>query len=60
MFGPTEIYDTDTWQCCWFENSEAIKDVTLSSDGKMIAYRRGNILEVGSFMPNPENSQKVR
>ncbi len=52
-FSPTEIIDTETWQYCWFENSEEISEVTLSPDGKMIAYKRGSVLEVGSFVPVP-------
>ena len=46
---PTIIYRTDTWQPCWMENDDKIKDVTLSPDGKTIAYFKSDILVVERF-----------
>ena len=46
---PTEIFETRTWKVVWKENDLEIKSVTLSPDGKKIAFLRANTLEVRPF-----------
>jgi hypothetical protein len=48
---PTDIFATDTWSRVWHENSLAIRSVTLSPDGKKIAFLRQCRVEIGDFLP---------
>lgn len=51
VFYPTEVYDTKTWKLCWSENSLDIQNVDVSPDGTKISFLRGDVLEIGDFVP---------
>jgi len=46
---PTEVYNVDIWKICWEENKLNVREVTISPDGKKIAYLRDYILEEGDL-----------
>ncbi|MCX7591715.1 MAG: hypothetical protein N2255_08815, partial [Kiritimatiellae bacterium] len=58
VLNPTDIFDTDTWQKVWHENSEQIRAVTLSNDGKKLAFIRNGVLEIGDFIPVAQKRRK--
>jgi len=45
----TEIYDTDTWELIWQKNTEHIRNMTISHDGKKVALMRDNVFEIGDI-----------
>jgi WD40 repeat protein len=47
----TEIFDTRTWKCIWNEEDSKIGSVTLSLDGRLLAYVRDNGIEIIPFEP---------
>jgi hypothetical protein len=47
----TEIYNMDTMKICWQENTLNFDNVTISPNGKKIAFMCGNILEMCDFKP---------
>jgi hypothetical protein len=49
---PCEVYDTDTWELVWYENRAEVYEVTVSPNGKKIAFLRGKMLEIGDFAPS--------
>jgi hypothetical protein len=51
-YNPSDIFDTATWRKVWHENSLEVRSVTLSPDGKKMAFIRGDYVEVGPFQPN--------
>jgi hypothetical protein len=47
---PTDIFDIRTRKLVWRENCYEIEGVTLSPDGKKMAFIRNNIIEIGDFL----------
>jgi hypothetical protein len=45
----TEIYDTDTWKLIWQKNTEHIRNISISNDGKKVVLMRDNIFEIGDI-----------
>jgi len=45
----TEIYDTATWKLVWQKNTEHIRDISISPDGKKVALMRDNVFEIGDI-----------
>jgi len=48
---PTDIFSTETWSRVWQENTPSVRSVTLSCDGKKMAYLRESVIELGEFSP---------
>jgi WD40 repeat protein len=48
----TDVFDTSTWTCVWSEEDSKIGSVTLSPDGRLLAYVRDNGIEIMPFKPN--------
>ena len=55
----TEIYDTDTWKVLWRDVDRHGGDVTLSPDGRRLAIRKGQELEIRRF-PSEMRKQEER
>jgi hypothetical protein len=51
VLDPTEIFETSTWKIVWREDETSIRAVTLSQDGNLLAFLRGNVIEVYPFQP---------
>lgn len=51
VFDPTEIFDTTTWKVVWRNDDTNISSITLSPDGRTMAFLRNNIIELQSFDP---------
>jgi hypothetical protein len=49
----TEIFDVETWKLVWSEDSLSIHDVSLSPDGRKIAFVNGSRLEIRDFSVAP-------
>jgi WD40 repeat protein len=45
----TEIFDTRNWKCIWSEEDSKIGSVTLSPDGRLLAYVRDDGIEIVPF-----------
>ena len=46
---PTEIFETATWKIVWKNSDPETGGITLSPDGKRMAFLRGDVLEVHAF-----------
>ena len=54
-----DIFEVGTWKRVWHENSLKISSVTLSPDGKKMAFIRDKRwLEIGPFVPQPEEKAR--
>ena len=49
---PTEIFDVETWKVVWSKDSLDIRRVSLSPDGKLIAFIEKGILKIEPFRPS--------
>jgi hypothetical protein len=53
----TEIFETKSWKIVWNKESLNLGAVTISPDGKLMAYVKDKFIEIAPFLPNrpPEN-----
>lgn len=47
----TEIFDSGSWKCVWKTDDPKISSVTLSLDGRSLAYVRDKAIEIIPFQP---------
>jgi hypothetical protein len=48
---PTDVFETASWKRVWRENEVDIRAVTVSPDGRTMAFLRRNVLELRPFLP---------
>ena len=49
-----EIYETSSWRMVWSSEDSKLQSVTLTPDGKTMAYVRGTTLVICPFEPKPK------
>ena len=55
----TEIYDADTWKVVWRSTSSEITNITISPDGRTMAYARTDgHLELVPFAPPADGAKE--